>query len=219
MPDATRHTRALEPTIVTDPDQLVRLEVFNTAQQILKVEEMVGYFLDPERPFSLRPSHVLTLHRAAMDGISGNAGVYRPAVVEIGGSRHTPPQAFEVPERIEEMCDYVNEKWLEKKPLHLAAYIMWRLNWIHPFTDGNGRTSRAVAYLVLCIRLKMLLPGENSIPQQIEQERTPYYKALEAADIAWSEGRIDLSEMKKLLSGMLASQLLQIHQNSDLGGE
>jgi Fic family protein len=69
-----------------------------------------------------------------------------------------------------------------KKPLHLASYVMWRLNWIHPFTDGNGRTSRAVSYLVLCIRLRALLPGKLTIPEQIEQDKTPYYRALEAAE-------------------------------------
>jgi Fic family protein len=140
--------------------------------------------------------HILTLHRAALDGISTSAGVWRPSGVEIGGSRHTPPQAFEVPERIEELCDYVNEKWTEKSPLHLAAYVMWRLNWIHPFTDSNGRTSRAVSYLVLCVRLKTLLPGKLTIPEQIEKNRPPYYKALEAADDAWAEERLDLKAMK-----------------------
>lgn len=86
MADETRHSRALEPTVVSDPDQLARLEVFNTVQQYLKIEEMVGYFLDPDRPFKLRPSHILTLHRAALDGISASAGVWRPSGVEIGGA-------------------------------------------------------------------------------------------------------------------------------------
>ncbi len=180
---------------------------------------MVGHFLDPDRPFKLRPSHILSLHRAALDGISSTAGVWRPAGIEIGGSEHTPPQAFEVPERIEELCDYVNEKWTEKKPLHLAAYVMWRLNWIHPFTDGNGRTSRAVSYLVLCVRLKALLPGKLTIPQQIEQDRTPYYKALEESDVAWAAGRIELTAMKQLLGSMLAKQLHAIYEQSEAGAE
>jgi Fic family protein len=103
---------------------------------------MVETFLQPDRPFKLRPSHLLHLHRAALDGITAYAGNWRPAGIEIGDSKHKPPAAFEVPERIEELCDYVNDKWDVKSPLHLAAYVMWKLNWIHPFTDGNGRTSR-----------------------------------------------------------------------------
>jgi Fic family protein len=96
---------------------------------------------------------------------------------------------------------------------------MWRLNWIHSFTDGNGRTSRAVSYLVLCIRLRALLPGRLTIPEQIEQDRTPYYRALEAADNAWADGRIDLSAMKQLLGAMLAKQLHAIYEESGSGGE
>ena len=109
--------------------------------------------------------------------------------------------------------------WNQKSPIHLAAYVMWRLNWIHPFTDGNGRTSRAVSYLVLCIRLKVLLPGKVTIPEQIEQDRTPYYRALEQADQAWIEQRTDLTEMKQLLNSMLAKQLYALHQEAELGEE
>ena len=219
MANEARHSRAYEPEIVTDPIELAQLEAYNTVRQYLKLEEMIGYFLDPEHPFKLRPSHILTLNRSALEGISAAAGTWRPAGVEIGGSKHTPPQAFEVPERIEELCDYINDRWTEKKPLHLAAYVMWRLNWIHPFTDGNGRTSRAVAYLVLCVRLKALLPGRLTIPQQIEQDKTPYYRALEAADEACREDQIDLRAMKQLLGAMLATQLHAIYEESGSEGE
>ena len=185
MEDKTRHSRALDAEIISDPDQRARQEALNGLKQFDAVVEMVEAFLNPERqPFKFRPSHLLHLHRIALAGISNYAGNWRPSEIAIGGSMHKPPGAFEVPERIEELCDYINDKWNEKSPLHLAAYVMWRLNWIHPFTDGNGRTSRAVSYLVLCIRLHALLPGRLTIPEQIEQDRTPYYRALEAADAA-----------------------------------
>ncbi len=103
------------------------------------------------------------------------------------------------------MCAYLNDRWTTKSPIRLAAYAMWRLNWIHPFTEGNGRTSRAVSYLVLCLRLRALLPGKFTIPEQIEQNCTQYYKALEAADEALAEGQTDLSAMKDLLASMLAN--------------
>jgi Fic family protein len=219
MADETRHSRALDAQIITDPDELAQKESFNVIEQFRAVAEMVETYLQPDRPFKLRPSHLLHLHRAALDGITAYAGNWRPAGIEIGDSKHKPPAAFEVPERVEELCDYVNEKWTEKSPLHLAAYVMWRLNWIHPFTDGNGRTSRAVSYLVLCIRLRALLPGRLTIPEQIEQNRTPYYRALEAADDAWFDGKIDLTAMKQLLSVMLAKQLHALYEESGSGGE
>lgn len=105
------------------------------------------------------------------------------------------------------MCDYINDNWHEKSAVHLASYIMWRLNWIHPFSDGNGRTSRMVSYLVLCIRLGMLLPGRNTIPDQIVDNRKPYFEALEAADRADEDGDLDLSQMEELIEAMLAVQL------------
>jgi Fic family protein len=219
MADDTRHSKALEAEIITDLDELARKESFNVVAQYRAVAEMVESFLEPERSFKLRTSHLLHLHRAALDGISSYAGNFRPAGIEIGKSNHEPPPAHRVPELIEDLCDYVNEKWDEKSPLHLAAYVMWRLNWIHPFTDGNGRTSRAASYLVLCVRLKALMPGRLTIPEQIEQDRTPYYRALEAADMAWAEGRIDLTAMKQLLASMLAKQLYAIHEEAGAGGE
>jgi hypothetical protein len=67
--------------------------------------------------------------------------------------------------------------------------------------------------------LGYLLPGKKSIPDQIAENKTPYYKALEAADNAWAEGRIDLSAMKDLLKAMLATQLLAVREDSQSGGE
>jgi Fic family protein len=164
--------------------------------------------------WKLRPSTILGLHRAALEGISPYAGNFRPAEVTIQGSEHVPVHAFQVPELIEELCDYVNDHWLERNAVHLAAYIMWRLNWIHPFSDGNGRTSRMVSYLVLSVKLGMLLPGRNTIPDQIVDNRNPYFSALEAADQAASAGQLDLTEMEELIERMLAVQLAVVMETA-----
>lgn len=220
MEDATRHSRALEAEIISDPVLRAQQEALNGLRQFDTVLKMVETFLEPERqPFKFRPSHLLHLHRVALAGISNYAGNWRPSDIAIGGSMHTPPGAFEVPERIEELCDYINERWNDKSPIHLAAYVMWRLNWIHPFTDGNGRTSRAASYMILCVKMGYILPGKRTIPDQIAANKTPYYKALEAADIAWENNKIDLSAMKELLSSMLAQQLVAVHGDSQSGEE
>lgn len=98
--------------------------------------------------------------------------------------------------------------------LHLCAYVMWRLNWIHPFTDGNGRTSRALAYYVLCGKLGYLLPGSETVPEQIAADRAPYYQALEQADARFREGVIDLSALEALLDKCLATQLLSAYHDA-----
>jgi len=107
------------------------------------------------------------------------------------------------------MCEYVNSNW-DRSPLHLSAYVMWKLNWIHPFSGGNGRTSRAASYLVLCAKLGYRVPGTNTIPEQIVANRQPYYEALDAADAAHSRGTIDLAAMETLLEHALAVQLSSV---------
>jgi Fic family protein len=115
------------------------------------------------------------------------------------------------------MCDYVNDRWEHSTPIHLAAYLMWRLNWIHPFADGNGRTSRMISYVVLSIRAGAVLPGTPTIPDQIVDNRIPYFDALDAADTAFRGGVLDVSEMENLLSSLLAKQLASFYES--LGGK
>lgn len=55
MSDETRHSKALDAQIITDPDELARKESFNTLAQYRAVEQMIEAFLEPERPF--KPGH------------------------------------------------------------------------------------------------------------------------------------------------------------------
>ena len=210
MSDEERHSKALEIELISDPEQKARQEAENGLRQYDEVIERINYSLQPERPFKLRPSAILSLHRRALEGISSFAGVFRPGGIEIKGSKHSPPGAHLVPELVEQLCDYLNDNWTKFSPLHLAAYTLWRMNWIHPFVDGNGRTSRAVSYLVLCVRLGYVLPGTTTIPEQISRNKNPYYQALEAADKANASGKLDLAEMEKLLESLLAAQLVSV---------
>lgn len=139
--------------------------------------------------------------------------------MKINKSKHVPPDGHLVAALVEDLCDYVNDNWDKSNAIHLSAVVMWRLNWIHPFTEGNGRTSRAASYLVLCAKEKLLLPGGYSIPEQIVENRTPYYSALEDGDKNFNQnGEVLASDvvpaMEDLLSGMLAKQLTIRHQNA-----
>jgi len=208
-----RHSKAEEAEVVSDPDEQARLEARNALRQFDMVLELIDQYLQPERPFKLRLSMILGLHRAALEGLSAYAGVFRPGSVKIEQSQHEPVSAHLVAENIEDMCDYVNQHW-DSHAVHLAAYVMWRLNWIHPFSDGNGRTSRAISYLVLCIKLGWRLPGTNTIPEQIAEDKAPYYDALEAADKAFAHGNIDTSKMEELIGNYLAKQLLEAYNTA-----
>jgi Fic family protein len=208
-----RHSRALETELITDLQLRAEAEARNGLRQYDVGLAMVLTAQD-RGAFKLRPSVILTLHREALTGISRFAGNFRPAGVEIGGSAHIPPGAHQVPELVEDMCDYVNENWDNASALHLSAYVMWRLNWIHPFDDGNGRTSRITSYVTLCAKIGMPLPGTPTIPEEIVSNRKPYFNALDAADAAWREGRLDLSQMEELLGALLANQLTNTYKQA-----
>ena len=89
----------------------------------------------------------------------------------------------------------------------MPAYALWRLNWIHPFIEGNGRTARAACYLLMCVRQGTLLPGTTIVPERIRENRQPYYDALQAADRHWADGEFNVNELASYLAGLLADQL------------
>jgi Fic family protein len=143
-----RETTAAEPKVITDPLEVARIEAHNVLRQIYDGEQLALSAIERGN-FKLRSSHILALHRVALEGLSSYAGIFRPGSVQIGESNHVPPPAHLVAENVEDMCDFINERWTSHSAIYLAAYAMWRLNWIHPFTDGNGRTSRVASYVVL----------------------------------------------------------------------
>jgi Fic family protein len=149
----------------------------------------------------------------AINQIYSCAGTFRDDAIRISGVKHNPPDHKEVIGLVREMCSYVNENW-DKTAIHLASYLMWRINWIHPFFGGNGRTARAVAYLVLCARLGFALPGRKTIPDLLVANRDPYYQALRQADEAWEGGSLDVSMMESLMSALLAQQLADVHRQA-----
>lgn len=192
-------------------DERRQREIDNGFRQYDFALEVITDFIGPERAFALRPSLILELQSIAVEGIEAYPGQWRKSNVEISGSKHTPPGPHLVENLVTELCDYINNWWHERTAFHLASYIMWRLNWIHPFNDGNGRTSRILSYIVLCTKLGYILPGSPAIPQQIEADRTRYFHALEAADEALDDTKnYDFSVMEEMLKAMLANQLVSV---------
>lgn len=160
--------------------------------------------------FCLSEDAIQRLHSVAMHQLLAAPGEYRQGPVHLTGSPHIPPQWFEVKGHMAGLCDYVNRAWDDADLIHLSAYVLWRLNWIHPFQNGNGRTSRAAAYMVMNIKHGQILPSKNSITAQIVANRQPYYDALRYADEAVKVGedvRAALHPMEQLLGHMLKEQI------------
>ena len=121
------------------------------------------------------------------------------------------PILKDVPNEMDRFFSVIHENWtIMTHPTQLPAYALWRLNWIHPFVEGNGRTARAACYYLICMRHGQLLRGRKIVPERIRENRTPYYAALRSADQAWAEGHFNVSELATYLSDLLKAQLTDV---------
>lgn len=109
---------------------------------------------------------------------------------------------------MDQFFSVIHENWnIMDGPTELAAYALWRLNWIHPFIEGNGRTARAACYYLICMRYGDLLPGKKIVPERIRENRGPYYQALATADKEWLDGHFNQSDLDLYLQGLMYDQL------------
>jgi Fic family protein len=109
---------------------------------------------------------------------------------------------------MEDFVNTVNRRWNETDPVALATYTLWRINYIHPFINGNGRTARAAAYFVLCVASGGILPGTVILPELLRvQNRPEYVAALREGDVSFQAGTLDLSHLHALIVRLLDEQL------------
>ena len=146
-----------------------------------------------------------SLNHAAVAAISQFGGRFREEPIYVGN--HKPPSFRDVPDLMDRFISFIHENWDNVSPTQLAGYGLWRLNWIHPFVEGNGRTARAVCYYLLCVRIGSLLPGRKIVPERIRENRLPYYAALRETDKAWTEGNLELAHMEAYMAELLSAQL------------
>ena len=150
-----------------------------------------------------------SLNAAATANIAQFGGRYREEPIYVGN--HQPPHFKDVANEMDRFFSLIHENWdVQDDPTTLPAYALWRLNWIHPFVEGNGRTARAACYYLICMRQGRLLPGKKIVPERIRENREPYYAALREADRNWNEGHFDVSQMADYLANLLTGQLTEI---------
>ena len=156
-------------------------------------------------PISFDKYLLWSLNHVAVANISQFGGRFRKEPIYVGN--HKPPHFKEVDDWMDRFLSTVQENWYIWEATELAAYALWRLNWIHPFVEGNGRTARAASYFLLCVRSGQLLHGRRIVPERIRDNREGYEAALIAADRAWDEGHLDFSAMEEYLAALLEAQL------------
>lgn len=182
------------------------LSTENLARQYDFLRSMVSVSLQMGHPvLSIEVIKALNYHVITCLHVS--PGEFRPCPVTVGGVPFGP-QHYQVPAQMQMFTNEVNRHWDSMDAVTLAAFVLWRLNAIHPFINGNGRTARAACHMVLCMRLGGWLPGAPILPELLRRDRDEYVQALKAADASVAPGTsgLDLSDLHGLLSRLLEEQ-------------
>ena len=144
-------------------------EAINHKQAILFVEELV------QKNELLSEHDIKSIHALILKNIdANNAGKCRDINVIISGAEHKPVQAVEVSVKMQEFIEWYKKEHSHLHPVELAAKVHVDFVGIHPFVDGNGRTSR------LLMNLELIKYGYPAAIIKVEN-RLEYYKALDTA--------------------------------------
>lgn len=144
------------------------LEVINHEKAILFLDDLV------KEKEIINEWNIKNIHGLVLKDIDNeNAGRYRTENVTIRGAAHIPPDYLIVPELMERLVLNYKE-WDKYHPIIKAALLHGELVKIHPFIDGNGRTSRLV--------MNLSLMNSGYLPVIIKKDkRLDYYNALDKA--------------------------------------
>lgn len=194
-----------ELTGTEDDDTYRTLEYFNTDRQLHFLESMVTVALRTQRPF-LSQALIKALNYHAIACLHVNAGEYRPCEVKVGS--YEPPAHYRVKALMDDFVNLVNRYWENEDPALLSAFVLWQLNVIHPFINGNGRTARACCYFVLCVKSGGWISGKTILPELLRQHREEYVSALQYADNAAIQKTSNQEALKPLCE--LIRKLLDI---------
>ena len=128
----------------------------------------------------------MSIHKELVKGVRGSSarlGVYRDIQNYVGNSVtkeiiYMPPKPEDVPQLMKEFVKWINEE-SEIHPVLKSGIIQFQFVHIHPFVDGNGRTSRLLCALYLYksdYDFKRLF----SISEYYDKDRTRFYNAIQA---------------------------------------
>ncbi len=196
------------------------IEWLNAVNIINVIEALITLFIGTKAPgaaFPAMPNELALkeLHRTGTIFLLLKPGEYRDCPVHVRDANgvivYQPPPHTEVEPLMKDFFTELMTIWREGDALDAAAFALWRVNWIHPFKNGNGRTARSFAYCCLCARLGVVLPGAPTVIDQIMTTRSEYEAAIRVGDVAAADGnRRDLSAMRAYLDRLLQVQIASV---------
>ncbi len=176
---------AIEGNVLT-PEQVTAVinqkHVTGPAKDILEVQNALAAYRNIGVFEPLSSKSLLKAHALMMKGLAHDAGAWRAGnVVVAQGERiaHLAPPVLRVPELMRALFDFL-EKDQDVHPLLKACVFHYELEFIHPFSDGNGRMGRLWQQVILLNYNPIFeyLPVESLI----KEHQAEYYSVLEECD-------------------------------------
>lgn len=162
--------------ILGAPDEIC--EVKNAFEAYNKLLEM--------NPYSVKD--MLLAHKVLMKELTKEAGTFRSGGVGVFAGKqlvHMAPPANQVPQLIKELVDWA--KKAEVHPLIKSCVFHYEFEFIHPFSDGNGRMGR-MWHTLLLYKWRSLF-GWLPIETLIREKQDEYYKVLGVCDLSADSGK------------------------------
>lgn len=190
---SSHHSTSIEG----NPLNLDEVKTLITSNQkaVTKAEqEVLNYFnvlnhLEKYSDKNITKDTILSLHEDLTKDLLRNSayeGKFRDTSVIIGNIHtkqinYVPPDAYKVPYLLDELIDWLNNSTSEIYPVITAGILHYELVRIHPFIDGNGRTSRIMATLILSMN-EFNIDNYFTLDEYYNQDRQAYVDALNSAD-------------------------------------
>ena len=173
----------------------VKTLILNNQKPTTKAEqEVLNYFnvlnhLDKYSNKTITKNTILSLHKHLTKDLLRNPeyeGKFRDTSVIIGNVHtikinYIPPDSYKVPYLVDELLDWLNNSTSEMYPVIVAGILHYELVRIHPFIDGNGRTSRIMATLILSLN-NFNIDNYFTLDEYYNKDRQAYVDALHSAD-------------------------------------
>ena len=160
---------------------------------------------------------ILEIHRRLVAGVRGGSaapGEYRRVQNYVinaatGETIYTPPPTEDVPILMRELVAWLNHP-SDIHPVIISGLAQFQLVHIHPFLDGNGRTSRLLSTLFL-YRAGYDFKRLFTLSEYYDRERTAFYRALQAVRRA----HMDMTGWIEFFTKGLATQLAEVKQRGE----